>query len=122
MEHEEEIVSEAFQKLRDFQNEMRREKEWEAAHGRANLLNVDASELNDADRAIWEKAKSGSIDTPDLTAHAAALIDEKGIVREGVPQGRLNFLAFIRNKATIIFGRRELKKLGIEIPEEQRED
>jgi hypothetical protein len=94
-----------------FQEAMRLEKERELKEGIAHLKDVEVSELTDEDLRIWEKVCSGTLERSDLAEYEKTILDAQKRPLRNVPQSRVEFLAFIRNKATPIFLRQEMEAM-----------
>jgi len=109
---EEQKIAQFREEITDYQQQEER-GERRTAHlvETANYPALDISKLTVREMRIWEKVKRRSIAREDIDQYTAELIDENGQRREGVdPTLTTTFLPFIRNEASDIIVRRELKE------------
>jgi len=95
--------------LSEFQQEMtalkeQEEKETDPTKKTAHFERINLTELTMKDLEIYQKTKDKSITEEDLNKYS------KDLKKEEVSQSRKEFIAFIGNKAFVIFGQRHLKE------------
>ena len=89
------------QSLKEFQEEIKEVAEKEtAAHFKHGTFNPE--ELTEDDRIIWEKVKDETVSREDLDTYRESV--------GGESETRRVFLAFINNKALVVFLAREIEK------------
>jgi len=67
---------------------------------------INPAELTENDMAIWGKIRDESIEMTDIIKYRQSFEKEKGFESAT----RYNFLMFMFNKATVIIGKRELRR------------